>query len=68
MNGSIEDLENGYNIWIDISDQHTDNINDLASKFNLNTDAVDTCLNKIQETRNSSVRKSYIYRYAGNEK
>lgn len=46
MNGSIEDLENGYNIWVDIPDHDIDKINDLAHKFNLNTDAVDTCCNK----------------------
>lgn len=30
MNGSIEDLENGYNIWVDIPDHDIDKINDLA--------------------------------------
>ena len=46
MNGSTEDLENGYNIWIDILDHDIDEISDLAHKFNLNKDAVDTCCNK----------------------
>lgn len=46
MNGSIEDIENGYNIWIDIPDHDVDKISELAQKFNLNMDAVDTCCNK----------------------
>lgn len=46
MNGSTEDLENGYNIWIDIIDQDIDEISSLAHKFNLNKEAVDTCFNK----------------------
>jgi magnesium transporter len=46
MNGSIEDLENGYNVWVDIADHDIDKINDVSHKFSLNEDAVEACCNK----------------------
>jgi magnesium transporter len=46
MNGSFEDLKNGYNVWIDLVDPDIDKLNELANKFSLNRDAVNTCWTK----------------------
>ena len=44
--GSIEDIESGYNVWVDVVDPDDNEIDKLADKFNLNQEAVKTCINK----------------------
>jgi magnesium transporter len=46
VDGSIEDLERGYNLWIDLIDTEDKELNKLAKKFNLNEEAIQTCINK----------------------
>ena len=40
--GSLEDLDNGYNVWIDMVEPKHDEIIELATKFNLDPDALET--------------------------
>jgi magnesium transporter len=44
--GSLEDLANGYNIWIDFTDPEHDELLTVASRFNLDRGALETCFNK----------------------
>ena len=44
--GSLEDLGNGYNVWIDLVDPDHDELLGLANKFNLDPDAIETYFNK----------------------
>lgn len=44
--GSIEDLANGYNVWIDFTDPDHEELLTLASKFNLEEDALEKYFNK----------------------
>lgn len=46
VDGSIEDLERGYNVWIDLIDIEESELNKLVQKFNLNEEAIKTCINK----------------------
>ena len=46
VDGSIEDLERGYNLWIDLIDTEDKELTKLAKKFNLNEEAIQTCINK----------------------
>lgn len=46
VDGSIEDLERGYNLWIDLIDTEDKELNKFAKKFNLNEEAIQTCINK----------------------
>ena len=43
---SLEDLGNGYNVWIDLVDPDHDELLGLANKFNLDPDALETYFNK----------------------
>ena len=43
---SLEDLGNGYNVWIDLIDPDHDELLELAHKFNLNAEAIETYFNK----------------------
>ena len=46
INGSLEDLDHGYNIWVDLIDPDELELNKLAETFHLNKEAVQTCMNK----------------------
>jgi magnesium transporter len=46
VEGAIEDIEEGYNVWIDVIDPDDKQLDDLARKFNLNHEAIQTCSNK----------------------
>ena len=44
--GSLDDLGNGYNVWIDLVDPDHKELVGLANKFNLDADAIETYFNK----------------------
>jgi magnesium transporter len=44
--GSIDDVEEGNNAWIDVVDPDEKELDNLARKFNLNQEAIQTCSNK----------------------
>ena len=44
--GSVDDLGNGYNVWIDLVEPAHEELLELGSKLNLDTDALDTYSNK----------------------
>jgi magnesium transporter len=46
MDGSIEDMKEGYNVWVDVINPDEKEIDRLAKKFNLNREAIKTCINK----------------------
>lgn len=46
MEGSIEDIKEGYNVWVDVIDPDEKELDTLAKKFNLNSEAIKTCINK----------------------
>ncbi|CAN5521410.1 magnesium transporter CorA family protein [soil metagenome] len=46
IDGSIEDLANGYNVWIDFTDPDHEELLTLASKFNLDEEALEKYFNK----------------------
>jgi magnesium transporter len=46
MDGSIEDIKEGYNVWIDVIDPDEKEFDKVAEKFNLNNEAIKTCINK----------------------
>ena len=46
MNGSIEDIKEGYNVWVDVIDPDEKELEKLTKKFNLNSEAIKTCINK----------------------
>ena len=46
MDGSIEDIKEGYNIWVDVIDPDEKELDRLAEKFSLNKEAIKTCINK----------------------
>jgi Mg2+ and Co2+ transporter CorA len=45
-NGSIDDLGSGYNVWIDVIDPDHEDLLELAHKFNLDAEAIETYFNK----------------------
>src|SRR5688572_33303685 len=45
MDGSIEDIKEGYNVWVDVIDPDEKELDGLAEKFNLNKEAIKTCIN-----------------------
>jgi magnesium transporter len=46
LDASVEDLHKGYNVWMDVIDPDDKELYKLADKFNLNQDAIETCINK----------------------
>lgn len=46
MDGSIEDTKEGYNVWVDVINPDKKQYDRLAKKFNLNKEAIQTCINK----------------------
>jgi magnesium transporter len=46
VDGSIEVLDRGYNVWVDVIDPNEKDLDTMAHKFNLNQEAIQTCLNK----------------------
>lgn len=46
MDGSIEDIKEGNNVWVDVIDPDEKELDKLAKKFNLNMEAIKTCINK----------------------
>ena len=44
--GSLDDLGNGYNVWIDLVDPDHKKLLELANKFSLDADALETYFNK----------------------
>lgn len=46
VKGSIEDLEQGYNVWVDVINPDEKELDGLAQKFNLNHEAIQTCVSK----------------------
>ena len=51
--GSLEDLGNGYNTWIDLVSPEREEFLSLANKFKLNKEAVETYLNN---SKNPEIR------------
>ncbi|MGV8106937.1 MAG: magnesium transporter CorA family protein [Nitrososphaerota archaeon] len=45
LDGSIEDLKEGYNVWVDVIDPDEKELESLSQKFSLNQDAIQTCIN-----------------------
>ena len=45
-NGSLEDLDEGYNVWVDVINPDQSELDKLAKKFHLNEEAIQTCINK----------------------
>ena len=46
MEGSIEDTKQGYNVWVDVINPDEKELDGLVKKFNLNKEAIQTCINK----------------------
>ena len=46
LDGSIEDLKEGYNVWVDVINPDEKELESLSQKFSLNQDAIQTCINK----------------------
>ncbi len=46
VDGSIEDLKEGFSVWVDVIDPDEKELENLSQKFNLNQDAIQTCINK----------------------
>ena len=44
--GSVEDISNGYNIWIDFTNPDHQELLGIATKFDLDTEALETYFNK----------------------
>ena len=44
--GSVEDISNGYNIWIDFTNPNHQELLGIATKFDLDTEALETYFNK----------------------
>jgi Mg2+ and Co2+ transporter CorA len=44
--GSLDDLDNGYNVWIDLVDPDHEELLPLGRKLNLDADALETYFNK----------------------
>ena len=44
--GSVDDLGNGYNVWIDLVDPDHEELLGLANKFSLDPQALETYFNK----------------------
>jgi magnesium transporter len=44
--GSVEDLQQGYNVWVDVINPDEKELGKLAQKFNLNREAIKTCISK----------------------
>ena len=44
--GSLDDLENGYNVWIDLVDPDHEELFELGKRLNLDADALKTYFNK----------------------
>jgi magnesium transporter len=44
--GSVEDLQQGYNVWVDVINPDEKELEKLAQKFNLNREAIKTCISK----------------------
>ena len=44
--GSLNDLGNGYNIWVDLADPNHEEMTELANKFALDPEALETFFNK----------------------
>jgi magnesium transporter len=44
--GSLDDLGNGYNIWVDLVDPNHEEMTELANKFTLDPEALETFFNK----------------------
>ena len=46
VDGSIEDLKEGFSVWVDVIDPDEKELENLSRKFSLNQDAIQTCVNK----------------------
>jgi Mg2+ and Co2+ transporter CorA len=46
IDGSVDDLGNGYNVWIDLVDPDHEELLEFAHKFNLDAEAIETYFNK----------------------
>ena len=44
--GSVEDLQQGYNVWVDVINPDEKELEKLAQKFDLNREAIKTCISK----------------------
>jgi magnesium transporter len=45
-NGSLDDLGNGYNIWIDLADPNHEEVMEIVNKFSLDPEALETYFNE----------------------
>jgi len=50
---SLDELGNGYNVWIDLEEPDHDELLGLANKFNLDPDALESYFNK---SKNPEIR------------
>ena len=46
VDGAIEDLKEGFSVWVDVIDPDEKELENLSRKFSLNQDAIQTCINK----------------------
>jgi magnesium transporter len=46
MDGSLEDANEGYNVWVDIINPDEKELGSLVKRFSLNREAIQTCINK----------------------
>ena len=46
VDGSVEDLQQGYNVWVDVINPDEKELEKLAQKFDLNREAIKTCISK----------------------
>jgi len=46
VDGSIEDLKEGFSVWVDVIDPDEKELQNLSRNFSLNQDAIQTCINK----------------------
>lgn len=46
VDGSIDDLKEGFSVWVDVIDPDEKELENLSQKFSLNQDAIQTCINK----------------------
>lgn len=46
VDGSIEDIKEGFSVWVDVIDPDEKELENLSQKFSLNQDAIQTCINK----------------------
>jgi len=65
---SIDDLGNGYNVWIDLIDPDHEELLGIAHKFNLDAEAIQTYFNKSKKPEIRLLDNQTFYRSTRYEK